>query len=228
MAGLASLVTGQGAFAFMDKMGDITIEAQDTKGLHKTKYVTLQYWPESISDSKSSNFANIELPGQSQPLYHFIGGGPRTVSFSCYMYRERQEEVSGSETVLGKSSQGAQFSKDIGAYVSLLRSYMYPRMNKTAGIMMPPTRLKIFFGGEGRGKMSTGAKFQGVDGDDNVLDCIMESMNVNYIKFFPNGIPRIATLDFSFNQIIQVGNDVTYQDPALFDITERPEPEGLF
>jgi hypothetical protein len=227
MAGLASLLTGQSPFAFMDKAGDITIEAQDKKGLSGVpSYVTLQFWPDSITDSKTMNYANIELPGQSNPLYHFVGGGPRNISFSTYMYRERIEEVSNSETVAGKNPQGAQYSKDIGAYVSNLRAYMSPRHNTSAGIMMPPTRLKVFFGGSKKTEMSTGLRLQGINGDNNVLDCIMTAMNVNYIKFFPNGVPRIATLDFTFEQIIQVGTEARYQDPSTFDTTERPDPEG--
>lgn len=45
------------------------------------KALHFQHNPESISDSKSPNVANITVPGFSHQKHHYVSGGARTISF---------------------------------------------------------------------------------------------------------------------------------------------------
>ena len=45
--------------------------------------------------------------------------------------------------------------------------------------------------------------------------------DVSYTKFFPNGTPRLATIEVAFTQIIQVGNDIRYPVSSNFNVTPR-------
>ena len=42
-----------------------------------------QYYPETISDTKAINYQQKEIFGASLPLYQFIAGGERLISFQA-------------------------------------------------------------------------------------------------------------------------------------------------
>lgn len=51
------------------------------------EYFILPFFPESVSDSKSVNWNNIELPGASHPIYQYVNSGERTISFTAKLLR---------------------------------------------------------------------------------------------------------------------------------------------
>jgi len=52
--------------------------------------------PEQISDTKSTNYAEITIPGMSHPRYQYVSGGKRTISLLINLWYgeyDRREEV---------------------------------------------------------------------------------------------------------------------------------------
>lgn len=153
-----------------------------------------QYWPESISDSQSSNYATMDIPGASLPLYQFVSLGERSISFTVYFSRDEDGEISGGFGFGVGSPEEVQEGKhnvDINGAVAWLRSLQYPAYPKNT--YEPPHILKLYTPG-----VVLSAK-----GVKEGMTCILTQMSVNWMSFFPSGVPRIATVDLTFNEIPQ-------------------------
>ena len=50
----------------------------------------LQYFPESISDSRSANYEAKDIPGSSHPIYQWVSSGERTLSFTAVFTQEQR------------------------------------------------------------------------------------------------------------------------------------------
>lgn len=55
--------------------------------------VTFSINPSSFTDSKSTDFAEIPIPGMSHPRLQFTGGSTRTVSFMLFLHHGVTENV---------------------------------------------------------------------------------------------------------------------------------------
>ncbi len=199
MAGLTSLISGDFS-AFAEKSSEAKLI--DIEGDTPDSFL-FQFWPENIMDDKSVNWGTIELPGGSHPLYHFINGGERTVTFMAQFYRERLEDVAEN----GKNNM---YSRDIGYCVAWLRSKMYPR--RDGAVMLPPPRLELWFD-----SFDGSMNFQSLNHYyDGVLNCIMTGCQVTYKAWFPNGVPRLAEVNLTFTEIITLKDGVQYADPTQF------------
>jgi len=47
--------------------------------------------PESVDDEKTSNWVANQIPGQSDPVYQWVSGGPRVVSFDALVTRDTSD-----------------------------------------------------------------------------------------------------------------------------------------
>lgn len=206
--------------SFLEKTHSIWFTSPDSSSFGNSfTSLNAQFWPESINDQKQIAWTPIELPGGTHPVYQFAQGGERIINMSLVLYRERLGVASpkhdNSPHILHK------YSRDISASVSWLRHKMYPYFDDTLGIMKPPPRLRVYFGGTGRPqKTELGLHFQGLS-DNNVLDCILTACDVSYTKFFPNGTPRLAMVEVALTQIIQVDNDIRYPSSSNFQVEPR-------
>ena len=81
--------------------------------------------PESIEDSKDTEFASMAIPGMSHPRYQFTGGGERTLSFTIYLHKATGE--------------------DVPTAIKLLRSWLYADYSE-GKLSEPPKKLLIVFG----------------------------------------------------------------------------------
>jgi hypothetical protein len=45
-----------------------------------------QYNPENISDSKTTDYATIKIPGLSHPRYQYVSGGARQINFKISLF----------------------------------------------------------------------------------------------------------------------------------------------
>lgn len=177
-----------------------------------------QYFPNEISDSKSVNYASKNIPGGSHPLYQFVNGGDRTISFTA-IFTSDEDPASpdllsalqggldigiGSLTNLitgGPSQSGAtKHNAPVESAVIWLRSFMYPSYaQKTAS---PPPVVRLYLPNSG----IHGATPEGILVVDSV-DCIMTQCDVVYDSFYRNGKQRITTVTLSFNETIQTGKN---------------------
>lgn len=67
-----------------------------------------QYNPDTITDSKGTDYATIKIPGMSHPRYQYVSGGARQINFRLGL-----------------------FMRDVQKKVSWLQSLQYPTHEKT-------------------------------------------------------------------------------------------------
>ena len=183
------VTAGLAEFAFAD--GDKNFQA-------------FQYFPETISDSRAPNYSSRPVPGGSHPIYTFIDGGERSISFDAIFTSDAVPEESKSDGLLGlltgKKSIQLPFLKkerkdtvDIAAAIAWLRWFTYPSYG--AGVAKAPPPCTVYLPKSG---------IIGAGGVEDSIVGIMTSCNVRYEAFHRNGRPRFAVVSLEFKEIVQV------------------------
>ena len=91
-------------------------------------------WPDAISDSMSSNFAQTNALGRSAPVYTFSNAGPREVQISINLHRDIMDDVN-----TGVSNSTLGLGEDyIDNLVNALRSIAVPKYNLNNKAVEPP------------------------------------------------------------------------------------------
>lgn len=218
MAGLASLATG------VTSRGDsqptvqsavylITLNPQTDQ---PTFAATLQYFPESLSDTKAVNWQTKEIPGASLPLYQWTGSGERTISFTAQFSTDIDYLAPTTKTnaILNnirerlRNAGQLNYNVDIRSAVVWLRSHMLPTYS-SQGFAIPPPKLQLFIPRSGIGLAGGAASLTGSDGPDSII-CVMTSCEVTWEKFFVSGAPRLASVNLSFAQVPQYKGQVQF------------------
>jgi len=156
------------------------------------KAFVFQYWPESLSDEWGVEYSTKTIPGGSHPLYQYIGGGERTISFEAVFTSEVEDNGAAKNSNIPSS----RYTVDIKAAIARLESFKLPSYPKNGenGRVKPPPKLVLTFPGSNLGRYI----------DDVVV--ILKSVGWNYVSWFPSGIPRVVTASLSFSEIIQTGS----------------------
>lgn len=184
--------------------------------------MAFQYWPETIADTKAVNYQQKEIPGGSLPLYQWVNGGERLLSFTAIFTTDvdllanqpadPESFLSGDDNKmvdrLSASGVGSR-NTDIRAAVAWLRQYMLPSYddgNTFLGrpLTKSPKRLILLLPNSGIGL--AGGDSVNVDS----VKCVMTQCDVNHEQFFPNGLPRITTVSLAFAQIAQEGGQIVF------------------
>jgi hypothetical protein len=200
--------------------------------------VAFQYFPDTINDTKGINYQQKEIPGGSLPLYQWVSGSERLISFSAVFTTDvdilsvdanTRDAVSAADgdftlSIADRLKQtGVQRRNvDIRAAVGWLRSYMYPKYNNAANgsaagaqgvtITQAPSKLRLVLPGSGIGIAGACAE------TPDSVRVIMTQCDVSYEAFFPSGLPRIATVGLAFAEIAQFGGVVQFpQRTAAMD-----------
>ena len=87
--------------------------------------VTFDFNPAQFQDEKSTEFAEVQIPGMSHPRLQFTNGGSRTLSFSVILHH------------------GA--TDDVPKAINMLRSWLYPEYNGEQ-LKLAPSKLILVFG----------------------------------------------------------------------------------
>ncbi len=173
--------------------------------------IALQYWPESLTDSRSSEWNPRNVPGGSHPIYQWTRGGERRLSFTTVFARDHEPEehaagglagaVKAVASAVGLGPQEGDPAREppIEAAVSWLRYFTYP-LYKSGEIRVhePPKVLLVFDGSS-----------LSHDGRSGVLT-VMTGCEVTYEVWFPNGSPRIIEVALEFAEVVQEGNSVKF------------------
>lgn len=170
-----------------------------------------QYWPESIQDTKTVNWAPRDVPGGSLPVYQWINSGERIISFTA-VFSSDMDLIQGDDALVERLKAVGQEGRnvDIRAAAIWLREFMLPSAGELAGAETPisiaPARCLLRLPKSGIGV--TG----GVSGTSDVdaMVCIMTTCDLSYDAFFPSGLPRIMTASLAFAQIPQLGSSVIF------------------
>jgi hypothetical protein len=172
-----------------------------------------QYYPESISSTKATNWQQREIPGGSLPLYQFVSGGEHVISFSANFSCDT-DLLSNTRLMGVLRGEGLrERNVDIRAAVAWLRQFVLPRYAGSGGqgtpIFRPPRKLMLFMPGTGIGLLA-GATASAPQVQPDSLYCVMTQCDVNHESFFPSGLPRSSMVQLAFGQIPQYGGGVEF------------------
>ncbi|MBF0554541.1 MAG: hypothetical protein HQK96_08315 [Nitrospirae bacterium] len=160
------------------------------------KYLVFPFFPESLSDSKSVNWSNIELPGASHPIYQYVNSGERNITFTAKLLRETRPGLTTLYT--------SPFNIDINDAATFLRSCLYPKSSNNnsggATIISAPPICKIKIGGSN------------FDNKSGLITCIMTQCDIEVTKWWDddNATPKVAEVSLAFAEIINVFRNVRY------------------
>jgi hypothetical protein len=158
-----------------------------------------QYNPESLQDSKQTNYQNKEIPGGSLPLYQWLAGGERLISFTAMFTNDVEPEGDEGEY---SESQMSRFDAagikdrnvDISGAVAWLRQYLYPSYQQAIPQTLPPRKLILVIP---KTYIDT-------------VHVIMTQCDVTLEACWPGGAIREATVQLSFAEIAQIAGEVSF------------------
>lgn len=164
----------------------------------------LQYYPDSVSDTYSPEYAQKQIPGGTHPLQQWVGGSGRDISFTAQFTAEidlftktARVDVQANKglNVLGLHPS-SRYTVDIRAAMARFMTYMLPSYGGRTGgglnnLASPPPKLWLAL---------TGLKLGG--NSDSILT-VLKSAPITYEAFFPNGTPRIVQVSLTFSEIVQ-------------------------
>jgi hypothetical protein len=188
--------------------------------------IAFQYWPESIQDSKGSEWNPRNIPGGSHPIYQWTHGGERRISFTAVFMTDTAPEerlleftdglFEASFTKQNFSSpysvqadvplNGLELGKrdvDLRSVVSRLRWFTYPTYGSE------PNDLRVYE--PAKCLLVLPHTRLGYNGEDHVT-CVMTQCDVTYEAWFPSGFPRIIEVALEFAEVVQSSQQVRFHD----------------
>ena len=187
------------------------------KGRFVQDIFVFQFWPSQVTDSYTPNWATKQIPGASHPLYQWVGGSGRNISFTANFVAEVREaafvinvpfnkriEAASASGITAKVTNAltaaalpsSRYTVNVSAAIAALQQYLYPTYQKNSaskGITRPPKKLYLVLPGTKLGRK------RNVDG----ILCILKSANVTMESWFPTGELRSASVGLQFSEIIQ-------------------------
>lgn len=157
-----------------------------------------QYWPSELADSYSTGWVDKPIPGGAGgPIQQFVGGSPRTLSFTLVFTAEVLDPG-----LPGRGIPSSRYTVDLESARQRIRKYQHPtyRAGGAIGVIEHPPLLNLVFPGMYLGHSK-----------EPVLVTLREA-SFNTLKWFPDGRPRIMTASLSFQESIQFLSD---QGPAV-------------
>jgi len=190
--------------------GGTDVAARAAAGGNATK-IALQYWPESLTDNRSSEWNPRNIPGGSHPIYQWTHGGERRLSFTAVFARDHEPDDSKT-TNLGGFLKSAASAVGLGpregdpareppieAAIKWLRYFTYPLYREgSVRVSEPPKAMLVF--------ENSGLSHDGSEG----LVTVMTGCEVTYEAWFPNGKPRIVEVALEFAEVVQQGSSVRF------------------
>lgn len=208
----------------------IPLDGHNEDAIMEGQKRSFQYFPETVSDSKGVDYQAKAIPGLSHPLYQWTRGDAREITFTSIFTRDNSSRPDTRtrtlefETPDGDITGEANIdiaiadrrNADIPGAVAWLRSFLYPEYSEDgAGGFnrgrprrpLPPKKLILRMPGMGLNL--------GVDElPPDEIYCIMTGCDVQYEAFFADGYPRIAKVDLTFAEIIQVKGEIKVHDAS--------------
>ena len=176
-----------------------------------------QFWPTQVQDSYATEYASKVIPGLSHPLYQYIAGSGRTISFEAIFTSEIDEDRlsdpqnttggGGSTGVTAQLLPSSRYTVNVAAAINRLQSFQYPSYvsHNSFTNTVPPPKLNLVIPGSriGRGKTK-----------DSIL-CFLRSLKVTHESSFPSGTLRIATASLEFVETIQTAFSTTTNGSSI-------------
>ena len=178
-------------------------------GLGPSKELIFQYFPETISDTKSAEYASNTMPGGSHPIRSWIAGGDRLLSFAAVFTRDKNPE---ENTDIGSILSGGfeltltgdtKHTVDIEKRLNIARSYLLPRY--TQGVAHAPLLAQVLL-------PNSGIISGGILNVKNSFIGVMLQCDIVYEAFHRNGAMRHVVVNMSFAESVQTGEEWGYTD----------------
>lgn len=172
----------------LDWLGEdarISLPQEYVNAFEKLPPLSLQFWPESVSDARDSGRTEKRIPGLSAPLWRWTTGGARTVSFTAMFTRDVEDDDDLRDPTM------AEDNYDIDGAVAWLRTFQLATYTDDGEPLPPPAIILVMEGFN-----------LGWDGDPEML-CFMSGCDVTYNAWFPNGKLRSADASLQFSELIQ-------------------------
>lgn len=198
--------------------------------------IAFQYWPETIQDSRGSEWSPKTIPGGSHPIYQWTNGGERRISFTAMFTTDTAPQerflsdvnegsrpagaileagsLDGSgdpyTTQQGVNLNGLSLGSrdvDLRAVVSWLRWYTYPYYTEGDGWKAyEPPKCLLVMPNMGLGYL----------GYDHVTS-VLTQCDVTYEACFETGFPRLIEVSLEFAEVVQQGNRVQFHNRRLMN-----------
>lgn len=198
------------------KLEGISLMGIDETGAVVIPQQTMQWWPESLSDSLTVGWSGKAIPGATHDLVQWGGNAGRTITFTIKLTRTLRPDDDFSPTSgFGKvpiSARGIAPSGvrdlpqnvDIKRMVSYLRAYCYPAYAGAFNQARPPVTSILHVPGLGLS-----------EGGDDYIFAVMLACDVTYMRLFADGTPRLAEVSLSFKQHVQDVDGVHWKDRSI-------------
>lgn len=178
-----------------------------------TTGLRFQYFPAAISDSLSANYTTKQVPGGSHPLYQWVGGSERSLSFEVLFSTDVDPTITAGALFGSSPNSKSELKKaghedrnvDVRAAVLWLRSFMLPHYEASKRVYPPPKAI-LYLANSGIGSAG-GLHTMGVP---DAVPCVMADCSVEWTAFFPTGYPRLVKVSLKFNQICQQAGQVNF------------------
>ena len=156
--------------------------------------VPFQFNPKELSIEKINQFAEVNIPGLSSPVYQFVRGNARSVTMDLLFdtYEERKDVRIFTDRITGWDA-GSMYGKMSGNAKGL--------MDIDADLHAPPVCLFIW------GKY--------------IFMCIIERVSKKFTMFLPEGIPVRATLNVTLKEYRDIEIQVKELALQSSDLTKR-------
>jgi len=164
--------------------------------IQDSRVFVFQYFPTQVSDSYEVDYATKMIPGGSHPLYQWIGGSGRTISFEATFSCEVDEDTALGSTLSAASNfvaagviPSTRYTVDINGAIARLRQFQLPKYQ--SGIAKAPPKLHLVL------------PRTLIGGNRDDILCFLKSCRVVYESWFPNGRPRLVTVALEFIETVQ-------------------------
>jgi len=176
-----------------------------------------QYWPQTLQIAYEPTYAEHDIPGSTHPLYQWVGGKGRTISFEAIFTSERDQSAV-LNFVPAFLTPSSRYTVDVAAAIARLQGYMMPTYSSASslnGNITPPSRLILAFPGTGLGgggspgqrggnnRPSFGLSTLGASQTYDAVTVLLFSAPITIESWFPDGAPRVATVQLTFKEVIQ-------------------------
>lgn len=148
----------------------------------------LQFFPETLADSKGVDYSQFEPPGSANPLYQWVKSTARTLSMTAVFYRESSEAI----------VKETKYNVDINRKVAWLRRFLYPDY-RDDGTAKPPPRIALYFP----------KTFLSTLGG-SIFPAIMMRCEVGYRTWFMDGTPRLIAVELGFAECSQFSDGILW------------------
>ncbi len=195
----------------------VSLMGIDHAGKRTIPQQSLQWWPDTLSDSIATGWSEKVIPGGSHALMQWGGNAGRSIAFNVKMsrsmrYIENFNQGTGfglgdnssvpltAQALEPENARNVKNNIDIKRMIYYLRAYCYPDYDGQPGTAVPPVICILDVPGFGLNE----------DGRDSIFS-VMTGCDMTYQKAFTDGLPRLVDMSLVFKQVVQSKDGVHYR-----------------